>query len=61
EVYDSGCTKHITPYREEMSNFVEIPPKVFRTANKENFSATGMGDMTVDVPNGVSDASQLRL
>ncbi|KAK0472224.1 hypothetical protein IW261DRAFT_1321054, partial [Armillaria novae-zelandiae] len=61
EVYNSGCTKHITPYCEEMSNFVEIPPKVFHAANKENFSATGMGDMTVDVPNGVSDTSQLRL
>ncbi len=61
EVYDSGCTKHITPYCEELSNFIEIPPKVFCAANKENFSATGMGDMTIDVPNGVSDASQLQL
>ncbi|KAK0433213.1 uncharacterized protein EV420DRAFT_1489364 [Desarmillaria tabescens] len=27
ELYDSGCTKHITPYREELSNFIEIPPE----------------------------------
>lgn len=30
EVYDSGCTKHISPYRHDLRNFTEIPPKSFR-------------------------------
>lgn len=30
EVYDSGCTSHISPYRDDLENFVEIPPKPFR-------------------------------
>ncbi|KAF8159068.1 hypothetical protein K438DRAFT_1860390 [Mycena galopus ATCC 62051] len=29
ELYDSGTTRHITPFRDEMTNFVEIPPKSF--------------------------------
>ena len=29
EVYDSGCTKHISPYRDDLHNFTEIPPKSF--------------------------------
>jgi hypothetical protein len=60
EVYDSGCTRHITPYRDAIENFVEISPKAFRAANKQSFKAVGTGEMTVDVPNGV-DISQLRL
>ena len=60
EVYDSGCTRHITPYRDAIDNFIEISPKSFRAANKLDFTAVGMGEMTVDVPNGV-DISQLRL
>ena len=29
EVYDSGCTSHISPYRNDLENFVEIQPKAF--------------------------------
>ena len=29
ELYDSGCTKHITPYQDDITNFVDIPPKPF--------------------------------
>ena len=29
ELYDSGCTKHITPYRDDIIDFVDIPPKFF--------------------------------
>ena len=60
KVYDSGCTRHITPYRDAVDNFIEISLKSFRAANKLDFTAVGMGEMTVDVPNGV-DISQLRL
>lgn len=30
ELYDSGCTQHISPYLGDFDNFVEIPPKPFR-------------------------------
>ena len=52
ELYDSGCTKHISPYRDDLIDFVEIPPKSFRAANKQCFSATGIGRLIVDLPNG---------
>lgn len=60
ELYDSGTTRHITPFRDEMTNFVKIPPRSFSAANKSGFSAVGMGDLVVDVPNGV-DTSKLQL
>ena len=25
EIYDSGCSKHLTPYRDALENFIEIP------------------------------------
>ena len=52
ELYDSGCTKHISPYRDDLIDFVDIPPKSFRAANKQSFSATGIGKLIVDLPNG---------
>ena len=60
EVYDSGCTSHISPYRNDLENFIEIPPKSFRAANKQDFQAVGKGEMVVDIPNG-ADISQLHL
>ena len=60
EIYDSGCSKHLTPYREDLKNFVEIPPKSFRAANKQSMHATGMGELVIDMPNG-TNASKLRL
>ena len=43
-----------------VENFVTIPPKSFRAANKQNFKAVGTGEMTIDIPNG-ANISQLRL
>ena len=60
ELYDSGCTNHISPYRQKFENFVRIPPRVFRAANQQNFSAIGKGDLLIDVPDG-DDYSRLRL
>jgi hypothetical protein len=52
ELYDSGCSKHISPYRDDFESFRNIPPKTFRAANKQQFSATGKGEMNIDIPNG---------
>lgn len=39
---------------------MDISPQPFHAANKQSFSATGIGEMTVDIPNSV-DASKLQL
>ncbi|CAA7264972.1 unnamed protein product [Cyclocybe aegerita] len=35
-------------------NLTEIPPQTLRGANKNNFSATGVGELIIDVPSGVN-------
>ena len=60
KIYNSGCSKHLTPYRNALEHFVEIPPKLFQAANKQNLSAVGMEEMTIDIPNG-TDMSKLWL
>jgi len=60
EIYDFGCSKHLTPYQDVLKNFVDIPPKSFCATNKQKMSAVGMGEMTIDIPNG-TDVSKLRL
>ena len=52
ELYDSGTTCHISPYRERFENLVDIPNKSFTTANRQKFVTTGVSDMIVEVPNG---------
>ena len=60
ELYDSGCTCHISSYHEDFESFTEIPSMSFSAANKQKFSASGKGKMVINVPNGV-EVSQLQL
>ncbi|KAF8644347.1 hypothetical protein AX14_009429 [Amanita brunnescens Koide BX004] len=60
EIIDSGCSRHLTPHRNSLTNYVEIEPKLFRAANKRNMKAVGMGKMSIDVPNG-NRSSKLEL
>jgi Zinc knuckle len=60
ELYNSGCTQHISPFCEDFTNFSEIPPKAFHAANKQSFSATGRGEMVIDIPIG-TDFPKLQL
>ena len=60
EIYDSGCSKHLTPYCDALENFIEIPPKTFQAANKQTMSAVGMGEMMINISNS-ADILQLRL
>ncbi|KAG2742176.1 hypothetical protein P692DRAFT_201655076, partial [Suillus brevipes Sb2] len=52
ELYDSGTTRHISPYREQFKSLTPIPPKTFAAANKQCFDATGIGELVIEVPNG---------
>ncbi|KZT22070.1 hypothetical protein NEOLEDRAFT_1024662, partial [Neolentinus lepideus HHB14362 ss-1] len=61
ELYDSGATCHLSPYRNDFESQRGVsPPKVFTAANQQDFSAVGKGDLVVEVPNGV-DPSKLHL
>ena len=51
---------HITPYCKAVQNFIKITPRSFQAANKQNFRAPGIGEMTINVLNNV-DISKLRL
>jgi len=59
-LFDSGCTCHISPYCEHFTSVVKIPLKAFCAANKQQFSAIGIGELTIDIPNGM-DTTKLCL
>ena len=50
ELYDSGATQHMTPYRHLLSNYTAISPKSINAANKHTFQAIGCGDLKISVP-----------
>lgn len=52
EIYDSGATKHMTPYRDQLLNYRQIPKRMVKAAGKSHFAAYGIGDMVLRVPNG---------
>jgi hypothetical protein len=59
-IYDSGCTRHISPYCKDFTSFAKISPKVFQAANKQSFSATGKGEIIINIPKD-ADFSRLQL
>lgn len=61
DLYDSGASHHMSPYREDFLSFREIKPQTLNTANQQHFEATGLGDMIVSVPNNTVSSSQIRL
>ena len=53
DVFDSGASVHISPYRERFVRFRELnPARAITAANSEQFIATGEGDVEIRVPNG---------
>jgi hypothetical protein len=60
KLLDSGCTRHISPYKEDFTSLNDIVPKPFQAANKQQFSATAQGELKIDVPNR-ADTSKLQL
>ncbi len=52
DLYDSGCSRHISPYRDDFDSFEEMSPKSFIAANRNEFVAEGRGKMMISVPNG---------
>ena len=60
ELYDSGCTNHISPYKDQFENFQTIVPRHFHAVNKQTFSTISKGEHIIDIPNG-NGVTQLRL
>ena len=51
-IFDSGCTAHVSPYRELFTNYTPIDSIPITAANKTYFQAIGRGDVEVALPNG---------
>ncbi len=52
ELYDSGATCHISPYKSDFTSYAPLSPPVFlNTANQQKFPAIGHGTLIVRVPN----------
>jgi hypothetical protein len=53
ELYDSGATRHISPYKNDFTAYSLLSPPVFlNTANQQRFPAVGTGKLAIHVPNG---------
>ena len=61
ELYDSGATRHISPFRDDFTSFCVLDLLLFlKAANGQQFPAVGTGNMVVSTPNG-SKHSELTL
>src|SRR5277367_5895764 len=51
ELYDSGASRHMSPFKQKSINFVSIQKKVLTAADGGTFEAIGKGDMHITIPN----------
>src|ERR1700691_1766003 len=54
ELYDSGVSHHMSPYRYNFINFIRIKGQTITAADGQEFMAMGLGNMHVELPNGKS-------
>ena len=52
ELYDSGASRHMSPYRDHFENYIPIVPKSITAADKRYFQAIGKGNLRIKIPNG---------
>ena len=57
ELYDSGASRHMSPFQHRFTNLRSIPPRPIIAANNRVFYANGLGDLKIDVPNGSSSTA----
>ena len=51
-LYDSGASRHMSPYWHWFTTYHPIPPCPIYAADQQQFFAIGTGDVKIDVPNG---------
>ena len=57
ELYDSGATRHISPYKSDFVSYSPLAPPIFlNTANQQRFPAIGRGTLVVQIPNGDAES-----
>ena len=60
ELYDSGATRHISPFKPDFTAYSLLSPPVFlNTANQQRFPAIGTGTLAIQVPNGRGETELL--
>ncbi|CAA7270361.1 unnamed protein product [Cyclocybe aegerita] len=52
ELYDSGASCHMTPFCNQLINYVPIDAQPITAADKQVFHAVGKGDLQICIPNG---------
>ena len=58
ELYDSGATRHISPYQSDFSTYVKLDLPIFLNAtNQQRFPAIGTGTLVIHAPNGGTQSS----
>jgi hypothetical protein len=54
ELYDSGASRHMSPFRKQFVTYRPIDARPITAANNKVFHAIGMGDLQIEVPNGAT-------
>jgi transposase InsO family protein len=58
EMYDSGATRHLSPYRSDFTTYAHLDtPIYFNAANQQKFAAVGIGSLAIHTPNGLSTST----
>jgi len=57
ELYNSGASHHMSPFRHRFVSYRSIDPRPITAADKRVFYAVGLGDLQIEVPNGESSSS----
>ena len=52
EIFDSGASRHMSPFRTSFVTYRSIKARPITAANKNVFNAIGIGDLIIKVPNG---------
>jgi hypothetical protein len=56
ELYESGASRHMSPYRHRFENYKPIEGKAITAGDKQLFQAIGVGDSLIKIPNGKGTA-----
>jgi len=59
ELYNSGASRHMSPFCERFVTYREIPARPITAANNHVFYAVGAGDLQIQVLNGASSSKVL--
>ena len=60
KLYDSGATRHISPFKSDFKTYSTMtPPLILNAAKQQRFQAIGSGTLPIQVPNGDAESEML--